>query len=122
VLFSWFTAIVTGPPTDRKATAEAAASYTKVVTIATEMVAPGLIGLWIDRQMGTRVVFTVGGFVLGMVVGILQLVALTKEQPPDNQRNEQDNQRNEQDNQRNETVEDVSTDDGGTKTENDSSL
>lgn len=71
---------MTGPPTDRKATSEAAASYTRVVTVAMEMVAPGVLGLLIDRQVGTKAAFAVGGFVLGMVLGILQLVAFAREQ------------------------------------------
>ncbi len=69
-----------GPPTDRKAPAEAAASYSRVITIAMEMVAPGLLGIWIDRKVGTEVAFTVGGFVLGMVLGLYQLVAFAREQ------------------------------------------
>lgn len=87
-LISGFASIVNGPPTDRKATAEAAASYTRVVTIATEMVAPGLIGIWIDRQVGTKVAFAVGGFVLGMVLGVYQLVAFAREQARKNKEKE----------------------------------
>ncbi len=97
---------MTGPRTDRKSTSDAAASYTRVVTISTEMVAPGLIGLWIDRQVGTKVAFAVGGFVLGMVLGILQIVALAREQSRKNALNE--------------TVEDedIAGDAGGTNKEN----
>ena len=75
---------MTGPPTDRKATSEAAASYSRVVTVAMEMVAPGLVGLWIDRQVGTEAAFAVGGFVRGMALGVYNVVAFAKEQSQKN--------------------------------------
>ncbi len=71
------------------------------------MVAPGLIGLWIDRQVGTKVAFAVGGFVLGMVLGVLQLVALARGQ---SRKNDQDK-----------TAKNASGDAGDTNTENDTS-
>lgn len=40
------------------------------------MVVPGLIGLWIDRQLGTVMVFLVLGMVLGMTTAIWHLVRL----------------------------------------------
>jgi len=40
------------------------------------MVVPGLVGLWIDRQLGTVMVFLVLGMALGMTTGILHLVRL----------------------------------------------
>ena len=40
------------------------------------MVVPGLIGLWIDRQLGTVMVFLVLGVALGMTTGMLHLVRL----------------------------------------------
>jgi len=40
------------------------------------MVVPGLIGLWIDRQLGTVMVFLVLGMALGMTTAILHLVRL----------------------------------------------
>ena len=40
------------------------------------MVVPGLIGLWIDRKLGTVMVFLVLGMVLGMTTAIWHLVQL----------------------------------------------
>ena len=67
---------VTTPPDDRSPLALAAAWSARVTTIALEMVIPGMIGLWIDRQLGTVMVFLVLGVVLGMTVGMLHLVRL----------------------------------------------
>jgi F0F1-type ATP synthase assembly protein I len=47
-----------------------------VTTIALEMVVPGVIGLWIDRQLGTVLVFLVLGVALGMTTGVIHLVRL----------------------------------------------
>ncbi len=41
------------------------------------MAVPGVIGLWIDRQLGTVMVFLVLGVILGMTAGIMHLVRLT---------------------------------------------
>jgi F0F1-type ATP synthase assembly protein I len=56
--------------------AEASAWASHVMTISLEMVIPGLIGLWIDRQLGTVMLFLVLGVALGMTVGMLHLVRL----------------------------------------------
>jgi len=47
-----------------------------VTTIALEMALPGLLGLWIDRQLGTVMLFLVLGVTLGMTVGMLHLVRM----------------------------------------------
>lgn len=49
-----------------------------MISVALEMVVPGLIGLWIDRQLGTVMVFLVLGVALGMGVGLFHLVRLAK--------------------------------------------
>lgn len=55
-----------------------AAEWTsRVTTIALEMVLPGLAGLWIDRKLGTVLVFLVLGVALGMTVGMIHLVRMT---------------------------------------------
>ena len=43
------------------------------------MVALGLLGLWADRKLGTKVVFTLLGFAGGMSLGIWRLVQMTAE-------------------------------------------
>ncbi len=46
------------------------------MAISLEMVIPGLDGLWIDRQLGTVMVFLVLGVILGMTAGMVHLVRL----------------------------------------------
>ena len=48
-----------------------------MTAISLEMVLPGLIGFWIDRQLGTVMVFLVLGVILGMTTGMIHLVRLT---------------------------------------------
>jgi len=67
---------VTNSPDDRSPLAEAAAWGSRVTTIALEMALPGLLGLWIDRQLGTVMLFLVLGVTLGMTVGMLHLVRM----------------------------------------------
>jgi hypothetical protein len=43
------------------------------------MVAPGLGGQWLDGRWETRV-FGPAGFLLGMVVGVVYLIAVTRQQ------------------------------------------
>ena len=64
------------PPDDRSPFAQAAEWSSRATTISLEMVVPGLIGLWIDRQLGTVMVFLVLGVALGMTTGMLHLVRL----------------------------------------------
>jgi len=67
------------PPQDeRSAISLAYAWATRVMVIAAEMVAPGLLGLWIDQKLGTLVVFALAGFALGITVAIMHLVRMTK--------------------------------------------
>jgi len=50
----------------------------QATSIALEMVVPGLIGLWIDRQLGTVMVFLVLGVIFGMTAGLIHLVQFAK--------------------------------------------
>lgn len=62
---------------DRSPIAKAYHWSSLVVTVCLEMIVPGLVGLWVDRQLGTWVVFGVLGFAIGMTVGIWHLLRLT---------------------------------------------
>jgi F0F1-type ATP synthase assembly protein I len=42
------------------------------------MVIPGILGYWVDRQLGTLMVFLVLGVVLGMASGMVHLIRFTK--------------------------------------------
>ncbi|MEX0711743.1 MAG: AtpZ/AtpI family protein [Pirellulales bacterium] len=46
--------------------------------MSVEMVIPGLVGLWIDGQLGTEILFAVVGFAAGMVGGIWHLLRMLK--------------------------------------------
>ncbi len=42
------------------------------------MVLPGIAGLWIDRQLGTVMVFLILGVVFGMTAGMIHLVQFAR--------------------------------------------
>lgn len=67
---------VTSPPEDRSPMADAAAWASRIMTIAAEMVVPGLLGLWLDRYLGTLFLFALIGFAFGLTAGIMHLVRL----------------------------------------------
>lgn len=68
------------PEDNRSIISRAYAWATTIIAIATEMVAPGLIGLWIGYRLGTvaMIVLAILGFVAGMTVSILHLLRLVK--------------------------------------------
>lgn len=53
----------------------------RITTISLLMVVPGVGGLWLDRRLGTQVVFTLVGFVLGLTAGLWQLIKLSGGRP-----------------------------------------
>ncbi|MEE2707590.1 MAG: AtpZ/AtpI family protein [Planctomycetota bacterium] len=69
---------MTNSPDDRSPMAIAYTWAARVVTASIEMVAPGLLGYWVDQQLGTVVLFLILGLVFGTVVGILHLLSMTK--------------------------------------------
>ena len=58
----------------------------RITTIALEMAVPGVIGYWLDRRLGSGLVLLVLGVVTGFVTGIISLVRLAQQPPPDGQR------------------------------------
>ena len=61
-----------------------AVAYTwaaRVMVISFEMVAPGLLGLWLDQRLGTKVLFLTLGLVLGMTIGMMHLLRIAKMTP-----------------------------------------
>ena len=67
-------------PDDRRPPlAQAAAWASRVMTVALEMVLPGLIGIWIDRKLGWKASCTLAGFGLGFSVALWHLLKLTKQ-------------------------------------------
>jgi F0F1-type ATP synthase assembly protein I len=47
-----------------------------IISVAVEMVLPGLAGYWVDQRLGTKIVFLVLGLVLGVVGGMIHLVRM----------------------------------------------
>jgi len=47
------------------------------MTICLEMVVPGLLGYFADQKLGTRFVFTLIGFSVGLVLGVVHLLRIT---------------------------------------------
>jgi cyanate permease len=50
----------------------------RIMVVALEMVLPGLAGLWLDKKVGTVVLFTLVGFGLGSTGAILHLIQMTR--------------------------------------------
>ncbi len=65
-------------PDDRSRQVIAYHWSSRVISVALEMVLPGLLGYWLDQKLGTRVVLTVAGFGFGLVLGIYHLVQMTR--------------------------------------------
>lgn len=74
---------VSTPPDDRSRLAQAYGIASQGLTVAIGMVAPGLLGYWLDSKLGTKAVFTILGFGLGMTLGITLLMRLarTRDEP-----------------------------------------
>jgi F0F1-type ATP synthase assembly protein I len=47
------------------------------------MAVPGVIGYWLDLRLGTGLVLLVLGVVIGFVTGIMSLLRLARQPPPD---------------------------------------
>ena len=50
----------------------------QVTTISIEMVLPILLGVWADRRLGTKAVFTILGAACGLWLGIWSLLRIAK--------------------------------------------
>ena len=66
------------PSDDRSAMAIAFQWSFTVMTIAAEMVVPGLLGYWLDQRLGTKAVFLLLGFVLGGILAAFALLRIAK--------------------------------------------
>ncbi|MCE9544052.1 MAG: AtpZ/AtpI family protein [Planctomycetia bacterium] len=71
---------MTTQPDDRSAMATALAWASRVMTVALEMVLPGVLGGWLDRRWGTGFLAAIG-FAFGLVVGVAHLVLISRELP-----------------------------------------
>ena len=88
--------IKVAPDDRRPPLAQAAAWASRGMTVALEMVLPGLLGIWIDRQLGYKAAFTLVGFGIGFSVALWHLLQLTKNQTPERE-NAGENQKQKRD-------------------------
>jgi F0F1-type ATP synthase assembly protein I len=67
------------PADDRSAIAMAWGWSSRILVIAVEMVAPGLLGYYfLDRWLGTKFLFLLIGLAIGMTGAILHLMQMTR--------------------------------------------
>jgi ATP synthase protein I len=59
----------------------------RIMTVALEMVVPGLIGVWLDSRLGTKIVFVLLGFGGGCTLAVWHLIRMTAPQPDREQNN-----------------------------------
>ena len=69
---------VAAPSDDLSPIAVAYQWASRIIVVALEMVLPGMAGLWLDKKLGTVVLFMLVGFGLGCTAAIVHLVQMTK--------------------------------------------
>lgn len=69
--------LVNTTPDDRSSKAAAYQWAYRIMTVSLEMVLPGVGGYWVDSRLGTRPLFTLLGFGLGMASGFWHLLRMT---------------------------------------------
>lgn len=73
--------MVIPPQKDRLPLVAALQWASRLTTIALEMVLPGLGGFWLDRWLGTGVVFLVLGVIAGFWLGLSHLLQISRAAP-----------------------------------------
>lgn len=71
--------MVNNLPDGRSPIAVAIHWASQVTTISVEMVLPALLGVWADQKLGTKAVFTILGGILGLWLGVWNLMRIAKE-------------------------------------------
>ena len=72
---------MSGAPNGRPPMAIAMEWVSRILAVVAVMVAPGLLGGWLDRRWGTGFL-TLLGFALGLTVGTAYLLIITKSKTP----------------------------------------
>jgi hypothetical protein len=67
---------VTVSSDDRPPWAKAYQWSSRILVVSLEMVLPGVAGLWIDRRLGTVMLFTLVGLAVGCTGGIWHLMQM----------------------------------------------
>lgn len=67
------------PPEDLRSPLAVGLAWSSTISgIALQAILPALAGLWIDRKLGTVLLFFFLGLVLGMTSAVIQLLRLVK--------------------------------------------
>jgi hypothetical protein len=69
---------VTNPSDDRSPVAIAYQWASRIMLVSLEMVLPGLAGHWLDRWLGTVVLFLLVGLGLGCTAAVVHLVQMVR--------------------------------------------
>ena len=69
---------MTEPTDDRSPLAIAHHWAARIITVALEMVIPGLLGYWLDQWLGLKGVFILAGFAAGLFLGMWHLLKMTR--------------------------------------------
>ncbi|HEX5472208.1 MAG TPA: AtpZ/AtpI family protein [Lacipirellulaceae bacterium] len=75
--FTWHRKVTT-PSDDLSPVAKAYVWAYRIIVVALEMVLPGLAGYWLDKQLGTVVLFMLVGFTVGCTAAIMYLIQITR--------------------------------------------
>jgi F0F1-type ATP synthase assembly protein I len=65
-------------PDDRSRVAKAYDWASKIISVSIGMVVPAVVGHWIDRRLGTGPLLLVVGSILGLLVGMKNLLRMTR--------------------------------------------
>ena len=84
------------PSDDRSPAAVASQWASRVITTTVVMVGPGLVGLWVDRRLGTIMLFGALGFAAGLTMAIWYLVRITTPAKDDRSIDGADDSRNDE--------------------------
>lgn len=68
-------------PEDRPPLVVAMEWVSRVVTISLEMVLPAFGGYWLDRLVGTPLIFLIIGMILGFALGLWHLIRFAQNPP-----------------------------------------
>lgn len=66
-------------PNGRSGLSVAIAWASQVTTIAMQMALPGVVGFWLDKRLGTWLVFTGIGALVGLGAGMVSLIRLAQQ-------------------------------------------
>jgi hypothetical protein len=69
---------VTQPTDDRSPLAIAHHWAARIITVALEMVIPGLLGYWLDQWLGLKGIFILLGCAAGLFLGMRHLLKMTR--------------------------------------------